>query len=116
MYLPAASMTVAPGGTRTDGLGPIAVMRCPVTTIIASRIGGPPFPSITVPPTIAWTAACCAAGLPTVVAVRKIPTASAIALDAVRVSIETSPGIGLRKYHKNRERASLEVHRNLLML
>src|SRR5262245_40808668 len=100
-YLPAASMTVAPAGTRTDDLGPIAVMRCPVTTTIASRIGGPPFPSITVPPTIAWTPACGGAGLPTVVALRKT-TASASAQDAALVSIETFLRDGMRNYHKNR--------------
>src|SRR5215470_7071913 len=46
-------MTVAPSGIRTDARGPTALMRDPLTTTTASVSGGPPFPSMTVQPTMA---------------------------------------------------------------
>src|SRR2546430_17696441 len=52
-YLPVPPITRAPAGTFTDDREPTAAMRLPRTTIVASGIGAPPLPSITVPPTIA---------------------------------------------------------------
>src|SRR5262247_664015 len=46
-------MTVAPSGIRTDARGPTALMRDPLTNTTASGSGGPPFPSMTVQPTMA---------------------------------------------------------------
>src|SRR5262245_54417849 len=46
-------MTVAPSGIRTDARGPTALMRDPLTNSTASGSGGPPFPSMTVQPTMA---------------------------------------------------------------
>src|SRR5215813_9402727 len=48
-------MTVAPSGIRTDARGPTALMRDPLTNTTASGSGGPPFPSMTVQPTMAST-------------------------------------------------------------
>src|SRR5579872_1762412 len=53
--LPVASITRAPLGTGTVARGPIAAIRRPRTTMMASGIAGPPLPSITVAPTIAIT-------------------------------------------------------------
>ncbi len=53
MNLPFASITVAPGGTCTDARDPTALILPPVTMTVASDIGEPPLPSMTVPPTIA---------------------------------------------------------------
>src|SRR5215510_14959394 len=46
-------MTVAPSGIRTDARGPTALMRDPPTNTTASGSGGPPFPLMTVHPTMA---------------------------------------------------------------
>ena len=52
-YLPVPSITRAPLGTLTDALGPMAAIRFPRTTIVASVIGEPPLPSMIVAPTMA---------------------------------------------------------------
>ena len=57
-YFPAPSMTRAPAGTVTEARGPISAIRCPRITMVASESGGPPFPSITVAPTIAVAPSC----------------------------------------------------------
>src|SRR5687767_12140032 len=54
--LPAPSMTCAPGGTVTDDRGPTALMRRPETTMVPSRRGGPPLPSMMTAPTMATAA------------------------------------------------------------
>src|SRR5262245_27347066 len=46
-------MTVASSGIRTDARGPTALTRDPLTITTASGSGGPPFPSMTVQPTMA---------------------------------------------------------------
>src|SRR5206468_6332602 len=57
------SICRAPVGTATRLRGPTAVMRPPSISTIASEIGAPPLPSMTVPPIRAVTAAgTCAAG------------------------------------------------------
>src|SRR5262245_14085027 len=61
---PRASTSCAPAGIDTARRGPTAVMRAPSTTMTASGIGGPPWPSMSVAPTIAdraagdWAARC----------------------------------------------------------
>src|SRR6516225_12022715 len=63
---PRASIWLAPDGTATAPRGPAAAMRPASTTTIASATGGPPLPSMSVPPTMAIVgavgcAAACAA-------------------------------------------------------
>src|SRR5262245_1545097 len=67
-------MTVAPSGIRTDARGPTALMRDPLTNTTASGRGGPPFPSMTVQPTMASMAPW-----------------EPVALDATRLKVSASP-------------------------
>src|SRR3954462_2979321 len=48
-------MVAAPSGTRVLARGPTAEIRLPVITTTAFGTGDPPFPSITVAPTMATT-------------------------------------------------------------
>src|SRR5882762_3196435 len=50
---PLPSITRAPAGTLTEARGPAATILPPTTTTTASGTGVPPFPSISVAPTIA---------------------------------------------------------------
>ena len=61
---PEPSITRAPSGTSTEVPGPTAVIRLPSMTIVPFSIGGPPFPSMIVPPTMARAppGSCAAAG------------------------------------------------------
>src|SRR5262245_32060305 len=83
-YLPFASMTVAPCGTCTDARGPSAVIFPPLTTGVASEIGAPPLPSITVAPTIASMGAGVCLASSAEIEKRRVRT---VAREAMRVSM-----------------------------
>ncbi len=61
--MPSVEITSAPGGTGSVSTVPTAEIRSPSTRMTLLRIGRPPYPSISVPPTSAFTLALAVAEL-----------------------------------------------------